>query len=95
MFPIVLAYAISMHKSQGLTLKHIIMDISKRDFQTGLTFVRISRVKELAGIMFDCYFDISRFLKKPNNIRQRRIEDQINKSKQIPSMGLDEEVTDN
>ena len=95
MFPVVLAYAISIHKSQGLTLKRIVMDISKRDFQTGLTYVGISRVKELAGIMFDRYFDISRFLEKPNDIRQLRMEDQINRSKQIPSMGLDEEVTDN
>ena len=95
MFPVVLAYAISIHKSQGLTLKRIVIDILKQHFQTGLTYVGISRVKELAGIMFDRYFDISRFLGKPNDICQLRMEDQINRSKQIPSMGLDEEVTDN
>ena len=95
MFPVVLAYAITIHKLQGLTLKRIVMDISKRDFQTDLTYVGISRVKELRGIMFDRYFDISRFIEKPNDIRQLRIEDQIRRSKEIPSMGLDEEVTDN
>lgn len=95
MFPVVLAYAITIHKSQGLTLKRIVMDISKRDFQTGLIYVGISRVKELRGIMFDRYFDISRFIENPNDIRQLRIEDQIRRSKAIPSMGLDEEVTDN
>lgn len=38
MFPVVLACAIIIHKFQGLTLKRIVMDISKRDFQTGLTY---------------------------------------------------------
>lgn len=71
------------------------MDNSKRDYQTGLTYVGISRVKELGRIMFDQYFDISRFIKKPNDIRQLRIEDQIRRSKEIPSLGLDKEVTDN
>ena len=88
MFPVVLAYVITIHKSQGLTLKRIVVDISKRDFQTGLTYVGISRVKELRGIMFDRYFDISRFIEKPNNIRQLRIEDQIIRSEEIPTMGL-------
>ena len=54
----------------------------------------IRRVKEVEGIMFDCYFDISRFIEKPNDIRQLRIEDQIKKSEQIPYMGLEKEVTD-
>lgn len=44
--------------------------------------------------MFDYYFDISRFIEKPNDIRQLRIEDQIKKSEQIPHMGLEKEVTD-
>ena len=89
-FPVVLAYAITIHKSQGLTLKRIVMDISKRDFRTGLTYVGISRVKELGGIMFDRYFGISRFIDKPNDIRQIRIEDQIKRSEEIPTMGLEE-----
>ncbi len=31
-FPVVLAYVITIHKSQGLTLKQMVIDISKRDF---------------------------------------------------------------
>lgn len=69
MFSVVLAYVITIHKSQGLTLKQIVIDISKRDFQTGLTYVGISRVKELGEIMFKCFFDISRLTEKPNDIR--------------------------
>lgn len=57
-------------------LKRIVIDISRRYFQTALTYVGISRVKELGGIIFDCFFfDISRFTEKPNNIRLLRIQD--------------------
>ena len=58
MFTVVLAYAIIIHKSQGLTLERIVMDISKQDFQIGLTYVGISKVKELGGIIFYYYLDI-------------------------------------
>lgn len=78
-----MAYEITIHKSQGSTLKQRAMDISKRDFQIGLTYVGISRVKEVGGIITDCLFDISRFTEKLNNIRLLRIEDQLKKSGQI------------
>lgn len=65
------------------------MDTSNRDFQTGLTYVGISRVKELGGIMFDRFFDISRFTEKPNDIRLLRIEDQIRRSSQVTLVASD------
>lgn len=89
MFTAVLAYAIIIHKSHGLTLERIVMDISKWDFQIGLTYVGISRVKELGEIMFYRYFDIFRFIDKSNVIRQLCIEVQIKRSEEIPSMGLE------
>ena len=64
------------------------MDISKRDFETGLTYVRIFRVKEVGGIMFDRFFDISRFTKKSNDIRLLCIKDQRKKNGQIPFRDL-------
>ena len=78
MFPVVLAYAITIHKFQSLTLKRIVIDISRRDFQTGLTYVGISRVNELGGIMFDCFFDISRFTEKLSDVCLLCIQDWIN-----------------
>lgn len=68
------------------------MDISERDFQTGLTYMGISRVKELGGIMFDRFFDISRFTEKPNDIRLLRIEDQMKRSGQVPFVDMGRKV---
>lgn len=48
-----MAYAITIHKSQGSTLKRILMDISNRNFQTGFTYVECSGAKELGGIITD------------------------------------------
>ncbi|EAQ90501.1 hypothetical protein CHGG_02436 [Chaetomium globosum CBS 148.51] len=57
-FPLTIAYAITVHKSQGATLDRAVLDISDRDFTAGLTYVAISRVKTLQGVMFDSTFDL-------------------------------------
>ena len=44
MFPVVLVYAITVHKSQGLTLNKVVLDISTKDHSLGLTYVAISRI---------------------------------------------------
>lgn len=56
-FPLTIAYRITVHKSQGTTLDRAVVDISHRDFQPGLTYVAVSRVRTLEGIMFDAAFD--------------------------------------
>ncbi|CAG8597262.1 6136_t:CDS:2, partial [Cetraspora pellucida] len=43
-FPLCLAWAITIHKSQGLTLSQAVIDIGNKEFAIGLTFVAISRV---------------------------------------------------
>ncbi|KAK3490424.1 uncharacterized protein B0T23DRAFT_317932, partial [Neurospora hispaniola] len=43
----------------GSTLNIAILDILKRDFQVGLTYVACSRVKTLQGLIFDTPFDLS------------------------------------
>lgn len=65
------------------------MDISMQDFQTGLTYIKLSRIKELRGTIFNYYFDIFRFIEKLNNICQLHIEDQIQKSEEILTMSLE------
>ena len=37
--PLKLAWAVTIHKSQGLTLDKAVIDVSTREFSTGLTFV--------------------------------------------------------
>ena len=49
-FPLVLAYAITVNKSQGLTLDRVHIDFSKSPFLHGQTYVALSRCKTLDGI---------------------------------------------
>ncbi|KAG5972380.1 hypothetical protein E4U58_006660 [Claviceps cyperi] len=50
-FPLTVAYAITVHKSQGTTLDRAVVDVSAKDFSPGLSYVAVSRVKTLDGIM--------------------------------------------
>ncbi|KID95912.1 hypothetical protein MAJ_08130, partial [Metarhizium majus ARSEF 297] len=56
-FPLIVCYAITVHKSQSITEDKIVTDLSCRDFQTGLSYVAVSRVKTLQGLMLDAPFD--------------------------------------
>ena len=58
-FPLTIAYAITVHKSQGMTVARAVLDISAQDFQPGLSYVAVSRVKTLKGLLFDVPFDLS------------------------------------
>jgi ATP-dependent exoDNAse (exonuclease V) alpha subunit len=46
-----------MHKSQGLTLNWVVLGIKDKYNTAGLTYVAVSRVKKLSGIMFERGFD--------------------------------------
>ena len=49
-FPLKLAYAITIHKSQGQTFENVIIDLGEGAFQPGMTYVAFSRCKTLDGI---------------------------------------------
>ena len=58
-FPIVLAWAITIHKCQGMTLSKVIIDIGKKEMQNGLMFVAISRVRRKEDLAFSVTYPLS------------------------------------
>jgi hypothetical protein len=49
-FPIKLAWSVTIHKSQGQTFKNVIIDLGGGAFETGQTYVALSRCETLEGI---------------------------------------------
>ena len=51
--PLRLAWAFTIHKSQGMTLQKAWADIGKSERTTGITYVAISRVKRLSSLVIE------------------------------------------
>ena len=49
-FPLILAFAVTVHKCQGLSLDCAIMDLSEQVFCPGMAYVALSRVKQLENL---------------------------------------------
>ena len=55
--PLVLGWAITIHKSQGLTLNQVVLDIGEgTESHTGISYVGCSRVKSYKGLAFNRSF---------------------------------------
>ena len=75
--PLKLAWAVTIHKSQGLTLDKAVIDIGKKEFSTGLTFVACSHVRQLTNLLFVPPFSFQRVanLSRSVRLKDRLIED--------------------
>ena len=75
--PLKLAWAVTIHKAQGLTLDKVVIDIGKKEFSSGLTYVACSRVRSLEDLLFTAPFPYQRLsnLSTSNHLQQRLQED--------------------
>jgi len=87
MFPAVLAYAITVHKSQGLTLDRAVLDISEKDFAVDLTYVAISRARTVDSLMIERQFHIGRFEQRHSIVRTMRSHDKTRRVAQVITSG--------
>ena len=85
--PLKLAWAVTIHKSQGLTLDKVVIDVGKREFSLGLTFVACSRVRKLQDLL---PFDFQRLANLANSqrLQERQLEDQCLLSMQTSNFAL-------
>ena len=74
-FPLILAYAVTIHKCQGLSLDCAIVDLSDQVFSEGMAYVALSRVRTLEGLFLTAFNPKSLIvsvssLKEVNRLRQ-------------------------
>jgi ATP-dependent DNA helicase PIF1 len=65
--PLRVAYAITIHKSQGASIDSAIVDIGKNTFEYGQAYVALSRVRSLEGLYIFA-FDVGRIMTHPRVI---------------------------
>ncbi len=67
--PLRLAWAVTIHKSQGLTYDQIVVDMGNRAFSPGQTYVALSRAKSPAGLHLTRRIEMADVIVDPHVVR--------------------------
>ena len=62
MIPLLLGWGITIHKSQGMTMDKIFINLGPSEFSAGLTYTAMSRIKSLDNLGFKGVPDLCRLL---------------------------------
>jgi ATP-dependent DNA helicase PIF1 len=82
-FPLHLTYAITIYKSQGLTLSKVVLNLAMKKHTLGLSYVAVSQVKTLQGLLFECLFDYDHFRLKETSTFKDRVLDVLVQNRQV------------
>ena len=83
--PLVLSWAITIHKSQGMTLDKAVVDIGRKEMSNGITFVAVSRVRRMADIAFSATYTLQRLSTIKNG---SRIGARLKEEKRLDTMSI-------
>ena len=75
--PLVLGWAMTIHKSQGLTLSHVVLDLGENEMNVGISYVGCSRVKSYKGLAFTNSFPWARMEKINNSEPLKNVKDEL------------------
>ena len=91
-FPLCISYAVTVHKSQGMTLDKVVVDISDRQYTSSLAYVAVSRVKTLHGLMFDKPFTLDDMTCVASRyVSDRETDKVLREAQEVPCGLLDDE----
>ena len=75
--PLRLSYAMTIHKSQGQTMDKAVIDIGNKEMAAGCTFVALSRLKTLSGLLIQpMTFERLQSIGKLKRMQQRITEEE-------------------
>lgn len=74
-FPLQPAYAISIHRSQGITLDKAVIDLGNTEFALGMTCVALSRLRSIEGLFFEPFsFERLKKINDKKGLTEKRLE---------------------
>ena len=89
-FPLRLAWAITIHKSQGLTFEHAVIDIN-HSFAHGQAYVALSRCRTLEGMVLAKPLNIQGIITDANvnSFIEHELEEATNSAAKLPQLRQD------
>jgi ATP-dependent DNA helicase PIF1 len=78
--PMTVAWAITIHKSQSLSLDKVVISLGRKEMSPGLSYVGASRSKTTAGLAFDGPFSLRRLQRVGGGLARFRADAQARAS---------------